>query len=89
MTNPPLKQIVVLRPALQFISALLAVFPAGAELVEKDLAPARSGGGAQFAELTPEDTGVRFVNLIDESHPLKRLYISGFACGGVSLGDLD
>ena len=42
-----------------------------------------------FSPLSPNATGVVFQNDIDISHPLKRLYQSGFACGGVAIGDLD
>ena len=41
-----------------------------------------------FQRLGPDETGVTFQNRIDVSHPLKRLYHSGFACGGVAIGDL-
>lgn len=42
-----------------------------------------------FNKLSPSDTGVDFVNPIDSSHPMSRLYHSGFMCGSVALGDLD
>ena len=44
---------------------------------------------ARFERLNPDQTGVDFANRIDTSHPLKRLYYSGFACGGAAIGDID
>ena len=46
-------------------------------------------GETLFQRLAPEQTGVAFQNRIDISHPLKRLYHSGFVCGGVAIGDID
>ena len=45
--------------------------------------------GKLFTLLSPDDTAVRFVNPIDNSHPMKRLYWNGYACGGVAIGDFD
>lgn len=42
-----------------------------------------------FAEISPAKSGVGFVNLLAEDHPLARLYYSGFACGGVVMEDFD
>ncbi len=42
-----------------------------------------------FTPLPPARTGVDFVNPIDTEHPLDRLYIGAFACGGIAVGDLD
>ncbi|WOO40940.1 FG-GAP-like repeat-containing protein [Rubellicoccus peritrichatus] len=42
-----------------------------------------------FEHLTPESTGVDFENSIDITHPLKRLYPSGYANGGVAVGDVN
>ena len=36
-----------------------------------------------FSPLEIEDKGVSFVNVVDEEHPLSRLYILGYACGGI------
>jgi len=44
---------------------------------------------ARFALLDPKVTGVDFTNALDLEHPMKHLYISGFACGGVVVGDVD
>ncbi|HEX2748339.1 MAG TPA: VCBS repeat-containing protein, partial [Verrucomicrobiales bacterium] len=57
----------------------------------RPLAHASGGAGAAtlFHKLDPSVCGVDFVNPIDTSHPMKRLYIGGFACGGVAIGDLD
>ena len=42
-----------------------------------------------FTRLLPKTTGVNFQNRIDIKEPLKRLYHSGFVCGGVALGDFN
>ena len=42
-----------------------------------------------FTALTPEQSGIDFVNPIDTRHPLKRIYLGAFACGGIGVGDLD
>jgi len=46
-------------------------------------------GAPLFSNLLSDATGVVFQNDLDLKHPLKRLYQSGFACGGVAIGDLD
>jgi len=56
---------------------------------KKPLMPASEQATTLFSERSPAEIGVTFVNPIDEKHGLKRLYISGFAAGGVSLGDFD
>ena len=61
----------------------------GAEVESSPLAPASEGGETLFSELSPEETGVNFVNLIDKKHATKRLYLGAFACGGVAIGDLN
>ncbi len=43
----------------------------------------------QFERLGPKRTGIDFVNRIDTQHPLKRLYVGGFGCGGVAIGDVN
>ena len=60
-----------------------------AGITKTKLQPVGIGGETLFRELDPGSTGINFLNPIDETHELKRLYISGFAGGGVSLGDLD
>ncbi|MDA7916939.1 FG-GAP-like repeat-containing protein [Akkermansiaceae bacterium] len=44
---------------------------------------------SMFRSMSVEETGIDFVNPIDTSHPMKRLYHSGFVCGGVAVGDLN
>ncbi len=53
--------------------------------------PSRSAiaGSPLFTHLNASETGIAFQNNIDLNHPLKRLYHSGFACGGVAIGDLN
>jgi hypothetical protein len=42
-----------------------------------------------FERLPPSFTGVDFESRIEADHPMARLYHSGFACGGVAIGDID
>lgn len=46
-------------------------------------------GQTLFQSLPASETGVAFKNVIDIKHPMKRLYHSGFICGGVAIGDVD
>ncbi len=48
-----------------------------------------SKSSALFEPIAAEDSGIDFVNLVDNQHPLSRLYILGYACGGISIGDVD
>ena len=43
----------------------------------------------RFALLSPDSTGVSYVNVFQSDHPRKDLYSSGFSCGGVAIGDVD
>ena len=71
-----------------------------AKIVKLDVGPAglsveplesASSGDAEivFESLSPDTTGIDFVNPIDQSHPQKYLYASAVACGGVAVGDVD
>ena len=42
-----------------------------------------------FRLLDPSKTGINLVLPIVKNHPLKRVYVSAFACGGISSGDVD
>ena len=46
-------------------------------------------GQQLFTRIAPERSKVDFVNEMDESHPLRRLYASAMVCGGVAVGDVD
>ena len=46
-------------------------------------------GGKLFHALDPKESGISFVNEVRNDHPLSRLYILGFACGGIAIGDVD
>jgi hypothetical protein len=48
-----------------------------------------SDGTTLFTGLPVEYTGVGFINPLDTSHPMKRLYAMGYAVGGVAIGDLN
>ena len=43
----------------------------------------------RFVRLAPEQTGVDFIVRVDPNHENRRLYHSGFVCGGVAVGDID
>lgn len=47
------------------------------------------GDARDFRRLDAARTGIDFEIPIDNTHPLKRLYASGFFCGGVAVGDVD
>ena len=70
-----------------FVSLLGSFFPfsgVGAESpTDKSLAP------ALFQEVKPADSGLVFAHRLVEDHPLAYLYHSGFACGGVAIGDVN
>ncbi len=64
--------------------------PGGIEIVALSPRPASNPDGTPlFERIAPADSGVDFLNPIDTSHPLKRLYHSGFVCGGCAIGDVD
>lgn len=48
-----------------------------------------SPGGKLFTLIDPAESGLTFTNPIDIRHPMKRLYASTFACGGVAVADAD
>ena len=73
-----------LRPAEYFVALEEPGLIAGPPLV-----PRAPHDGPLFERLTPEETGVHFVNPLDGAHPLRRLYHSGFVCGGVAVGDVN
>ena len=45
--------------------------------------------GTLFVKVPPAYTGIEFLNRIDKDHDDSRLYISGFASGGIAIGDVD
>lgn len=45
--------------------------------------------GSLLERLAPEETGLDVSYPIDTGHAMKRLYVSGFASGGVAVGDID
>ena len=51
--------------------------------------PTSPGGPTMFQSLPVERTGIDFVNPILPDHPKNYLFPFGYACGGVSIGDLD
>ncbi|MEZ6119086.1 MAG: VCBS repeat-containing protein [Pirellulaceae bacterium] len=53
----------------------------------KPLRPGIASG--KFQRLSPDQTKLDFVNRVYPNHPMKRLYHSGFICGGVAIGDVD
>ena len=50
---------------------------------------AESDKTMRFQEISADQSGIQFASRLDLDHPMKRLYHSGFACGGVAVGDVD
>lgn len=71
--------------------AITAVICGGTFVVHANDLPdlAARSGETLFTELSPEKTGLDFVNPLLPDHPKNYLYPFGYACGGVSIGDLD
>ncbi len=42
-----------------------------------------------FENIPSAESGVDAAFSIDRQHPMQRLYVSGFACGGIAVGDVD
>ncbi len=77
---------------LSLALAFIAIVSASAQLSElRVLKPPRAleKGKPLFEALEPKSTGIDFKNPIDNTHPLRRLYISGFSSGGIAVGDVD
>jgi len=55
----------------------------------RPLAAPSIGGDTLFTQLDEQASGVDFTSPLDLSHPLKRLYLSGFATSGICIGDID
>lgn len=45
--------------------------------------------GPLFSSVATTESGVDFVNAIDNAHPLRRLYASAMVSGGIAAGDID
>ncbi len=78
----------VTSPDNQHTNALPAL-PLPGETVAQPLAPRIGTGSPRFARLSAAETGIDFTNRVDPEHPMRRLYHSGFVCGGVAVGDVD
>jgi len=64
------------------VPALFESWPLAERIASRESVPL-------FSKLKPEESGIHHENPLDTAHPLKRLYQSGFASGGVAIGDLD
>lgn len=51
--------------------------------------PSASDARTLFEEVAAASSGLDFTHRLDPNHPLAYLYHSGFACGGVCLGDVN
>ncbi|MEN8738060.1 MAG: VCBS repeat-containing protein [Akkermansiaceae bacterium] len=72
---------------LLFFTAITAV---SGEVTITPLPPATTDlGNTLFQKHSSQSTGINFVNQVDESHPLARLYFSGFASGSVVMADFN
>jgi hypothetical protein len=64
--------------------------PAQEAVIAKPLAPTpEKAPESLFERLVPAQTGIDFVNPIENSNPLNRLYASSMCAGGVAVGDAD
>ena len=64
--------------------------PAAASTTMEALRPINTGTPATlFTSLASDQTGIDASCQLDLTHPMKRLYHSGFVCGGIAIGDLD
>jgi len=73
--------------------SLSFLFPAALSAADEGIPfqPAASGEkpSTLFTELSAKDTGLDFINPVDETHPSRYLYASSMATSGVALGDVD
>ena len=68
--------------------AVLAAMCSPAVGADQAAAPA-PGGAPLFTELTPAQSGLDFTQKIAVEDPQSYLYNSGYACGGVAVGDVN
>lgn len=74
-----------------FVTLSLGLNPVWAEVRSRPL-PAVAPTGQDtplYERIAPSASGVNHICPIDPSHPLKRIYVSGFACGGIAVGDVN
>ena len=57
--------------------------PLQADVARDDSAKTR------FVSLSPEQSGIDFVEPLDWNHPRGQLFYTGYACGGIAVGDVD
>ena len=74
--------VILMALAAPLAAAPLAKSPLAISGTPEDKAPLLSPLGV-------ESTGLDFVTPIDNTHPMRRLYASAMACGGVAVGDVD
>ena len=55
----------------------------------KELPDRKPSDSKLFRKVNPEKSEISLILPIDKSHPLKRIYVSAFACGGASSGDIN
>lgn len=72
-------------------SAIIAPMPpaTAAEITSEPHAALSAATAALFEELGKEQTGLDFLNPIDDTHALRYLYASAMSTGGVAVGDFD
>ncbi|MCP4190838.1 MAG: RNA-binding protein [Planctomycetaceae bacterium] len=81
--------------ALVFLGASSVTSLASADSIKSQpLNPAKvpadeASPGTKFQLLSPQETGIDFVQPIDITHPKKQIYVGGFASAGVAIGDLN
>ena len=80
------------------MTRIIITFPFITALILTSICPLESASklpkreiskGTLFRKLNSDKTGINLVLPINNKHPLKRVYVSAFACGGVSSGDVN
>ena len=81
-----------LKSSLNHLLLVLLLFSLrlDAKVTSVSLAPrSQSQGTTLFEKLASEQTGLKHVNVIDTRHSFKHVYVGGYACGGLAIGDLN
>jgi hypothetical protein len=80
-------------PGLIALPVLMALMAPHAAAAAKETTPAAvptpAAAEALFQEVPPTVSGLNFTHRLDPNHPQAYLYHSGFACGGVCVGDVN
>jgi enediyne biosynthesis protein E4 len=71
-------------------SALILLQIGAADSIGRAAAiPQPNAASPLFEEIAPQHSGLEFAHRLDPEHALAYLYESGYACGGVAVGDVN